>query len=99
MGPSRSDIDTRRAIFRATVFATGYVLAVFTYALNTGFGRPAALVASAAAQAYVCALVTGWLLRPTSRQGWLRTGLVWVALFLLWRVIVVLASYANSFRL
>jgi hypothetical protein len=97
MSLSRSDVNTRRAIFRAAVFATGYVLAVLAYLLNTGFERPAALIASVAAQAYVCALVAGLLLRLTSRHGWFQTGLVWVGLFLLWRVIVVLASYANSF--
>jgi len=82
---------------RAAVFATIFVSAVLGYAMTAGFDRPVAMTLYVAVQAYACAIVTGFFLRDASAQSWLRIGMVWCGTFLLWRVISVLAGYANSF--
>jgi len=86
-----------RAMARAAVFATLLVIAVLIYTITAGFDRPLAMSAYVALQAYACAGVTGYFMREVGRQSWLRIGLAWCGTFLLWRVVSVLAGYANSF--
>ncbi len=86
-----------RAIARAAVFATLFVVVVLVYAMSAGLARPVAMTTYVALQAYACAAVTGLFLRKPGAQSWLRIGSVWCATFLLWRVVSVLAGYANSF--
>lgn len=97
MNCAKAAPNPTRAIARAAVFATLLVIAVLIYALRTGFDRPIAMTTYVAVQAYACAVVTGFFLREVGGQSWLRIGMVWCATFLLWRVVSVLAGYANSF--
>ena len=89
-------VDSRRAIARASVFATVYLVGVLVYILEAGYERPVALSLHVALQAYACALVVGFFLRRTALQGWWRVGLTWLGVYLLWRVVSVLSGYANQ---